>query len=670
MIVRVDGRAKSVRTPSEAQQELEALLRDLSPDERRAVEIMMREVSFTGESAMLSAIGESHFIQPQVPMRQFLEDDYYLGLSCRTLYPKIREDLVVFDEQGPFSEVLLGGGIGYGKSTLASILMAWTLYRMSLLYDPQSAVGLSPGSEIHMVVLSKNLHLARRVMLSAVMEKIRLSPYFQDCFPFKESSDEVKFPRGIVLQIGSINSERVLGLNVFASAMDEANFYSGNRKSKFHLAAGERATEASFDAAEKMYAKLDRRIKSRFARGGGVPTVNILLSSKTTGNAFMERRIRASASSPAVFVREYANWQVKESNFGPGRFRVLVGRGSIRSKILEPDEEVLPGMLAESESLVIKVPNEFREDFERDLMDAIRDIAGLSTDAISAFMARHDAIYRAVNPKLVHPFTEQEWTFGSVGGFRWHDLATQHVRKLLGGFEEIYWRPRRSPDEPRHVHIDVAVSGDSLGIAMGYNTGMTEVVRRAPDGSTYTELEPKHAIDFMLRVYPPHGEQIHLADIRRIVYEMIEHGFNVVSLSCDQYQSTDTLQQMRARGIKAYLLSLDRTTEGYEALRNAFYDDRLEMYHYQPLFEELLALEYDRTRGKIDHPPYQSKDVADAVAGVVTGLRRMSSSLPMGFTVSGSATHADDGDEDWLIGQEVVSSGGGATAPTMPFTIG
>ena len=47
---------------------------------------------------------------------------------------------------------------------------------------------------------------------------------------------------------------------------------------------------------------------------------------------------------------------------------------------------------------------------------------------------------------------------------------------------------------------------------------------------------------------------------------------------------------------------------------------RVEIPAHDALLGELLALERDARTGRVDHPPHGSKDLADALAGVVYGL--------------------------------------------------
>ena len=646
MILTNNGKSNSVRLDAERQRIFEQTLATLNPEER-AVLAMMLEEEACGQSSLYDAFCEEHFEHQPVTMRQFLEDDYYMGLSASTLYPKLREDLIEFDETGPYSEVILGGAIGVGKTTLGSFLACRMIYLVSCLREPQRAYGLSPGSEVHFAVISKNLTLARTVLLSAVMEKIKLSPYFQEHFRPNEKAENVKFPKGIVLQLGSVYSERILGLNLFGFLLDEANFMAGKQE-VIKAGAGSRRTMANYDPAEKVYATLDRRIKSRFMEGGRVPCLSVLMSSKTTRSSFLERRIAAAREDNSIFVREHAPWDVKPGSFGKDRFRILVGSLTARTRILSDEEQVSQRFLDENNSYIIDVPEEYRPDFERDLPRAVQDIAGASTDAMHSFITRQETVYAAIDEDLSHPFTALEWEFGSEGDFVWAKLAEQGQRKLRGGYVEVFWKPKRNPEAPRHVHVDTSINGDSTGIAMGHIPGWVEVVRMSPDGEQYAEIAPSFEVDFMLKVRPPPGEDIFLPEIRRLVYELIDHGFQVASFSCDSYQSAEMIQQIRARGIKAEVISVDRTNEAYDALKSALYEGRFTMYHYEPVIQELLALERTSS-GKIDHPLAGSKDVSDALAGMCVGLTRLSKTVPIPFSVGYTQEADRDRDGSWIL---------------------
>ncbi len=91
-------------------------------------------------------------------------------------------------------------------------------------------------------------------------------------------------------------------------------------------------------------------------------------------------------------------------------------------------------------------------------------------------------------------------------------------------------------------------------------------------------------------------------------------------VSADTYQSADTLQLLSQQDFVTGVRSIDRDPRPYDVLKTALYDGRVELPAHDALLRELLALERDARTGRVDHPPHGSKDLADALAGVVYGL--------------------------------------------------
>ena len=97
---------------------------------------------------------------------------------------------------------------------------------------------------------------------------------------------------------------------------------------------------------------------------------------------------------------------------------------------------------------------------------------------------------------------------------------------------------------------------------------------------------------------------------------------NLRFVTFDGYQSADSRQTLQNQRFTTGIVSMDRTTEPYQYLRDAIYDGRVSLPNHDKLREELLRLEFDARRQKVDHPVHGSKDLADAVAGVVHQLSR------------------------------------------------
>lgn len=407
------------------------------------------------------------------------------------------------------------------------------------------------------------------------------------------------------------------------------------------------ARYGSVDHAEVIYNSIQRRMKSRFQKKGKLPGMLFVVSSKKTSEDFTARRIKQSRGDPAVFVRDYALWDVKRENYSDKVFHVIVGNEQTPSKILDEVEVAALKVKKPENTTLLEVPDDFRADFEADLEGSIRDLAGCATVAISPFIQRREKIYEAVEQDKQtygpnrHPFSTISYDPSKGGTFIWEKMIRDTEERQMPGVSSVVRRPIINPHAPRHIHIDPALRNDALGFCMAHIAGWKDVIRRSDQGTQYMERAPVYVVDLVLQVIPPPGEEIILGDVRRIIYELHAHGYMITHVSLDSFQSRDTLQQLQQKGYAADLVSVDTSMEPYETLKTALYENRLFVYEYPPLIKELQQLEKDAVRRKVDHPPRGSKDVADALAGVCYTLNtfRAHSPLPMlrGVSVYGDA---------------------------------
>lgn len=423
--------------------------------------------------------------------------------------------------------------LGWGKTYFATCALAYIIYQMSCLHNPQLAYGLSAGTGLVIALLSATRESARRVPLSELNVKLQLSPYFTEHCPFKTALTmyEIRFPSKKILVVAGSSASTVIGTNVFAAFMDEMVFMGGERK----LDSAGRLVE--MDRSEILCKAIIRRAKSRFQRSGRLPGLLLMVSSKESPVSFIERRIAEAHESrdTTVFIREYATWSVKpKDNFSGEVFQVAVGSDSIRSKIDPTPDDV--SWYLDNNLRVVDVPTDYRVDFESDLEGSLREIAGIATEAISVFIHRREKIVEAVKDDLVNPLDVESWISGSALDIHWNRIATLTRRSVPGGHHEDVWVPKRHPEASRHIHIDPSLVGDASGVVIEHIAGWTEVKRRDRVTGEYTDLAPIMETDFILQVIPPSGESIELSDFRWIAYSFMEHGFNISFYSQDSYQ--------------------------------------------------------------------------------------------------------------------------------------
>jgi hypothetical protein len=642
-IVYENGHWRSVQTAEETRTGLEKDLANLTPGELEAVKEILGSITDPGTSrggtALFKEIGNLELKRTPVGIRQFVEDEYYLGYTCDTLYPKLLEDLErLFD--GNYREVILTGSIGYGKTFIASIGICYLLYQLSCMQDPHHSFGIAKNSNITIACVSISEALAVKVAYENIATKIEASAYFREHYPFEKTKKELRFPGKVWVAARASSDSSVLGLNIISGILDEVNFMRR---------AGGKRVDPRFevrDHAEVLYNAMQRRMKSRFDRKGKLPGVLFVISSKQTQDDFTTRRIKEALTDPTVFVLDYPLWSVKPEAYCSGDwFNVVVGNEATPSRILKDDEdpEEIKKALPE-DCVLMEVPEDFRKDFENDLEGAICDLGGVSTVAISPFIQRREKILEAIDTSREHPFTSLVYDPSSTGNFKWGQMVQVYGDTDLDGM--LRNQPILNRTAPRHVHIDTSLTNDSTGFCLGHISGWANVTRKDEDGRQYAERAPIIMVDVILKIVPPIGGEIVLGDVRRLVYQLSRHGYTITCVSLDRYQSIDGIQKLNQRGYNAMVVSVDTSLEPYKRLKDALYENRVNYYEYPPLIKELQQLQLDKVRRKVDHPyPNGSKDCSDALAGVVYTLTESSVNLPLPMMPS----VAVDPEDAWLV---------------------
>lgn len=636
MILDDNGKFSSLRTTEENKKLLLDEMARLSPAERAVFKHMLQEKlqaapgtassvpAAAGQTSIYDALGAAEFKYKPVDLETFVYDPYFLGETCSSLYPALFQDLQNIFTQG-YNEVILTGSIGYGKSFVSSIGLARILYELSCLKNPQKSYGLAPNSMISILILSVNETLALKVAFEYIISKLEMSKYFEKEFPYKKLKKEIKFPSNILVIARATTDTSALGMNPIAAMLDELNFLRKLNKSSKTMAG------QKYDQAEAIYNVIKRRMKSRFEKKGRLPGVMFLASSKNTFDDFTARRVREAKSDPKIYVVDRTVWEVRPEDFDMTKgFKVLAGNEVVPSKVLEEIEVEAAEASCPEGAAVVWVPDEFRADFDRDLEGALRDIAGRATAAISPFITRREKIAHAESliPGRVHPYSTEALEMGKPGTFLWN-LMVKALPDRETGRQEL--KPIFSPDQIRHAHIDTSLRGDHTGLVVSHICGYKDVVRRNEEGLEYMERAPIFYVDLSLEIVPPPGGEIVLGDVRRLLYEMTQHGYLITKVTTDTYQSADTIQQLMRKGYDAEILSVDTSTDPYDNLKLALYEDRVILYPYPTLQRELRSLERNYLTNKIDHPPRGSKDVSDSLAGSLYSLQQAFLDAPLPF---------------------------------------
>lgn len=543
-----------------------------------------KEKRRTGESA------EGIWEFEPVDTRAFCQDEEYLGLGDQ-MYPVVMKDLMdCFPDpkelKPTYEEIIFDEAIGSGKSFKLSILATYMAYKLLCLRNPQRTFNLAPASKLAIMNMSVSAGQAKRVVFGEIKNKTDYSPWFQKHYPpnprirselqFDPSPDVVtpgdkRIYKNVFIIPGSSSGFAPLGYNLFCGIIDEATLWRDSENK---------------DYVQEVYDILRRRITSRFMDKG----LLVLGGSPMYSTDFLERRIKAIEDEGLtnVIARRRSHWDAKYPEYnGPKFFFHLED-----CKVFKNEEDMLKDRdrvarrasinwqtaIEEYDKQIKQIPMMYYEDFYKNPEGSKRDLGGWPSDAVSAYLSNPSIITENVNYEREDPveghYKFKKW-FGPVDMDAWHA-----------------------------IHIDLALTGDACGIAMGHPTGWT------PEGGVEV------FIDFVMRIQGSNEFPVQIEDIRQMIYKLTKMGFPIGKITMDGFQSADTMQILAKRGYFTEYLSLDRSMDGYEEWKTAYYEHRIDIYDHEIYEKEAKKLEKIKNK-KIDHPRGGSKDLTDAVAGVV-----------------------------------------------------
>lgn len=282
---------------------------------------------------------------------------------------------------------------------------------------------------------------------------------------------------------------------------------------------------------------------------------------------FQEKGLMVMISSPR-YIDDFIERKYAEARNEPSIFSV---RNAIWEVLEDDIDAIKAGAFFELDG--VKIPNRYKSDFTKNPEKAWRDFGAKPSLALEPYLKQWNLIEQCIDDRRINPIDEKgvfaDWFLGS-------------------------------PKYKYSMHIDLGIKRDACGIAMGHDEGENIV------------------IDFMHRIKPQEGIDVDIQEVLNMIYGLRQRGFAFAKVSYDQFQSSGSIQELNKRNIKAERVSVEGI-EAYDVLKEKFYDNVIRMPRYQPLINELRRLELIKGK-KVDHPANSSKDVADAVCGVVYNI--------------------------------------------------
>jgi hypothetical protein len=407
------------------------------------------------------------------------------------------------------------------------------------------------------------------------------------------------------------------GLLMASNCIDEMNFMARTADSVMTRFTG----DTEYDQAEKLYETLIQRIKSRFMDKGKIPGKLLLISSANYTGDFTDRKRQEAKTDPTIFVMHYSQWDALPADRYCGeRFLVEVGSDIKQPRIISSMSEAVD---AED---VITIPVEYRRDFERDIIAALKNFAGVASGPSHPFIPQRELIKKAATDFVAMTGGRQLFMEETMCLNRVVDLNSPDWDLVVN--EDYLEENILNKDQVFATHIDLSINKDACGIAIGHIMEYRELPEmtiynpRMRDYVTVNDvMVPVYMIDGVLRVTAPPSGEIDYETIKRLIL-YIRGKINIKWGSLDFFQSQMMIQSFRRGGIKSGVMSIDKDIGPYSEVKSAIKDQRIYYPDHSVLLTELRELELDNIKGKVDHPAHGCHSGDTEVTIVENGIYR------------------------------------------------
>lgn len=359
---------------------------------------------------------------------------------------------------------------------------------------------------------------------------------------------------------------------------DEVNFASAGIKD---ISKSKARMKAKYDT-------LVARVTGTFVRNGEVFGKIYVISSKNSDSDFMEEYIeqQKKAGNPHMYIFDRPQWEVwpKSKYSSDKMFKIALGGKKLKSFVV-PDDTPPQGLLELEDQgyKLLDVPEDNKTRFLADFDIALRDIAGISVPGTLSYITQ-DIIDRCIGTNR-NPFFNEILQIGTKDNYSieeyFHDEVVDKRIKMC----------------PMFIHLDLSLSTDRTGISCVAITGRKDIESESNKISmpTFTHV-------FSLALEAPRGDKIPYDKITSFICTLRKMKYNIQKITRDQFQSEYMAQLLEAQGFNVDKISLDRTPDGYTALKSVLLEERIDMLDCNLLQDELIHLQRDAGTGKIDHP--------------------------------------------------------------------
>ena len=483
-------------------------------------------------------------------------------------------------------------GVINHNSTILTIIAAYELCKVLCLKNPLRTYHLGLNDILYFDFHMPTKTLGEQTNWAKFINLLNLSPYFlKEINVPSLSSGFGLLNQNVALELIT-SKEDTVSKAVYFVGMDEFNEKKNGKVEN-----------------DSIYKYLNRRMEGRFLDTSGFVPYKFVISSSPKDSSDdlskltkeLDKKTVKTGNRQVYKTERIPQWLTRGVNldYSGKKFGVYTGDEYSEPFIIKPEQSIPEGIDFEK---VEYVPVEYMSSFEDDIYGAIQDILGIGTNSSGKLYKSRQYIDSA--------FTQENLFTRDTIQIPFNIGVEDGVKLLLGHFKK---NDIKFPDYARCIHVDVALTGDRLGLssccivpALNYQHVGTSIFK----DNIYTS-------DMLVGIESASNEQIPLDVIVGFINEINKTCYPVGLVTYDGFQSAAISQPLDRLGIQNHLQSIDRTKDPYLTHKRAVVSGRYIGVKNDIATEELANVLDLPT--KIDHPSDGSKDIADSGVGAFFG---------------------------------------------------
>lgn len=510
------------------------------------------------------------------------------------------------------------------NSTLSTLAQLYISVHYAMMWHPYRFFGMAMSSIFTQCLGGWNQKKASELLLEPFTQILEGAPYFQrvrthqdlvdasaedisDCIHWTTSTptSALAMQNGVNYKI--INGAgSILGQNIISAVISELTMFSENGWSDDKI----------FTFFTKLRKRIDNRMKGNYYGRFIIDSQPNSLESPIDewiwdeGTKKNKKNYIVTGSRWKYFPKEFPTaWESPRTDWKQPvnlkkdfvhAFPVFKGGDGQPPKVVETENELstynpqdiewAPMNQITSNGVV-----SFKDNAEESPINFLRDQAGIPSGAADRLIYNKEWIDHTFDNNLKNIYsTIIAKTEDEPEHLIWNQVKDKFFNKILGKYYFYY-----EPSLPRAASIDLAISGDTAGIAISH------VERDKVRLDTQGQPLKVYVTDMVVPVIPK-GGMINLDAFKFFILDLIRLGnMNIRHVSFDSFQSRAMMQSLERAGIEVDYVSVDKNNAPYLSLVDYVIHKRYYCGKSVMVKNNLLALQMvkRKTTGttKIDH---------------------------------------------------------------------